>query len=255
MKPVALSVKELTVEYPPTTALEGVTFELAPGLSAALVGPNGSGKTTLLGALAGLTDATAGRVIWSDSPRIAFVLQHGSGDRWLPLTVTEVIRMGRFPELGALRPLRRVDRQAVVDAAERMEVADLLKDQFSDLSGGQRQRVLLAQALVQEPDVLLLDEPITGLDLASQTRILDVVDEETAAGRTVVLSTHHMEEAKRCAVVVLLANRLVAVGAAADVLTAQNLRDAYGARVLSVDSADGGPITLLDDHGHDHGHS
>ena len=247
-----VSVANLTVEYPPTTALDDVTFDLGAGTAAALVGPNGSGKTTLLRALAGLTEPAAGTIEWSGTPRVAFVLQHGASHRWLPLTVGEVIRMGRFAELGPLRPLRRVDRSAVTIAADRMEISDLLKSQFSDLSGGQRQRALIAQALVQEPDVLLLDEPITGLDLASQKRILDVIEEETNAGQTVVISTHHMEEAKRCAVVILLANRLVAAGPAARVLTAPNLRSAYGARVLSVDDGDGSPMTLLDDHGHDH---
>jgi len=254
MPHAALSVESLTVEYPPTTALADVTFDLDPGTAAALVGPNGSGKTTLLQVLAGLTDATAGGIEWSDSPRIAFVLQHRSSQRWLPLTVREVIRMGRFAELGPLRPLRGVDRSAVALAAERMEVDGLLGAQYGELSGGQRQRVLIAQALVQEPDVLLLDEPITGLDLASQQRILDVIDEETNAGRTVVLSTHHLEEAKRCSIVLLLATRLVAFGPADAVLTAPNLRRAFGGRVLSVEGGEGEPVTLLDDHGHDHGH-
>jgi iron complex transport system ATP-binding protein len=251
---IALSVAGLTVRYSATTALRDVSFDLPAGLAAAVVGPNGSGKTTLLRSLAGLVSPTSGEVRWRERPRIAFVLQHGADQQWLPLTAAEVIRMGRFAELGALRPLRRADRTAVSTAAERMEVADLLRAQFSDLSGGQRQRVLLAQALVQEPDVLLLDEPITGLDLASQQRILDVINEETDAGRTVVLSTHHLEEAKRCDMVVLVATELVAMGPAEEVLTAPNLRQAYGARVLSVDSAADGQITLLDDHGHGHGH-
>lgn len=249
----ALSVQNLTVEFGSTPALTAVSFEVEPGVAAALVGPNGSGKTTLLKVLAGLYEPRTGRVAWSPEPTIAFVLQHGASPRWLPLTVSEVIRMGRFAQLGAVRPIRRVDRAAVAEVAERMEVHELLRSPFSDLSGGQRQRVLIAQALVQEPNVLLLDEPITGLDLASQRRILDVVDEETDRGTTVVLSTHHMEEAKRCELVLLLASRLVAVGPPGQVLTAPNLREAYGARVLSIADGDGAPVTLLDEHGHDHG--
>jgi ABC-type Mn2+/Zn2+ transport system ATPase subunit len=250
----ALSVTGITVEYPPKVALDDVSLRLERGTATALVGPNGSGKTTLLRVLSGLTEPRAGTVEWAGPSRVAFVLQHAATQHWLPLTVTEVIRMGRFGELGSVRPLRRADRAAVQDAAERMEVPDILKSQYSELSGGQRQRVLIAQALVQEPDVLLLDEPITGLDLASQQRILDVIDEETAADRMVILSTHHMDEAKRCGIVVLLATRLIAIGPAEEVLTAPNLRDAYGARVLSVDSGDGAAVTLLDEHGHDHDH-
>ena len=120
-----------------------------------------------------------------------------------------------------------------------------LSRSLTDLSGGERQRALLAQALVQDAPTLLLDEPITGLDLASQKRILDVVDDEASAGRTVVMSTHHLDEARHVSTVVLLANRLVACGPPAEVLTEANLRAAYGSRVL-------GGTTILDDHGHSH---
>jgi ABC-type cobalamin/Fe3+-siderophores transport system ATPase subunit len=155
--------------------------------------------------------------------------------------------MGRYGRRGLLGRLRSDDHRHITDAADRLEVAGVLDRQYGSLSGGLRQRVLVAQALAQDAPTLLLDEPITGLDLASQQRILAVIAEETAARRVVVFSTHHLDEAERSDRVVLLAGRVVAEGSPAEVLTAELLRQAYGSRVLS--SADSGAVAL-DDHGH-----
>jgi iron complex transport system ATP-binding protein len=248
-------VRDLRVTFPGTVALRDVDLDSRPGSAVALVGPNGSGKTTLLHVLAGLRRPDAGTV--EVDGVAAYVRQRPDVHRWMPLTVGEVLRMGCYRSTGLLRRLGSGDR-AVAAAAARLEVEDLRRRQFGELSGGQRQRVLVAQALVQRPDVLLLDEPVTGLDLASQQRILQIVAEETAAGRTVVLSTHHLEEARRCDHVVLLAGRVVAQGAPSRVLTPGNLQQAYGARALTtaaaVSASPAGPtgseLLVLDDHGH-----
>jgi manganese transport system ATP-binding protein len=142
----------------------------------------------------------------------------------------------------------------VAGAVERLELGDLLRRHLGELSGGQRQRVFVAQGLAQGADVLLLDEPVTGLDLPSAHRIREVVGEEAAAGRTVVLATHDLAEAAAADHVVLVAGRVVAAGPPATALTRDTLADAYGARLLRVD----GDTLLLDegahhDHeGHDH---
>ncbi len=244
----AVVAESVSVWFGSTLALDGVSFSLPAGTSTALVGPNGSGKTTTLNLIAGLTEPTKGRIDVSTpgAVRPAYVLQHRDHAVWLPLTVAEVVRMGRFGARGLVGRFGSEDHAAVADAADRLEVADLFRRQYGELSGGQRQRTLVAQALAQQSPLLLMDEPITGLDLASQHRILDVIDQETAEGRTVIMSTHHLEEATRCDRVLLLDGQLVADGPPDRALTDENLRRAYGGRVFSTE----GGITLLDDHGH-----
>jgi manganese transport system ATP-binding protein len=156
--------------------------------------------------------------------------------------------MARYPHRGALGRFRAADREAVGRAMARMDVADLAGRQLHHLSGGQRQRVLVAHGLAQEADLLLLDEPVTGLDVTSRRRIEEVMDAEVAAGRTVVVSTHDLADARRADLVLLLANRLVAAGPPDDVLTDAHLAAAYGGRLVRL----GGDLLLLDDP-HHHG--
>ncbi len=245
----------ITVTYGTTPALEDATFTLPAGTSTALIGPNGAGKTTLLHVLAGLLRPASGTLELPHSS-VAYVLQRHAIHAWMPLTVSEVVRMGRYRDRGLLRPLRQADRDLCRAAADRMDVADLWGRQFGELSGGQRQRVLVAQALAQDAPVLLLDEPVTGLDIPSQQRILEVVDEETARGVTVVLSTHALDEARHCDQVLLVAGRIVASGAPDAVLTEGFLREAYAGRMLGghEEHDHAHDLVVLDDHGHGTGH-
>jgi ABC-type Mn2+/Zn2+ transport system ATPase subunit len=234
------------VNYGEIQALAPTDLGIARGVSVALVGSNGSGKSTVLGLLAGLVKPSRGQVRVGDDVRTGFVAQQHGHHRWMPLSVREVIAMGRFGRLGLLGRMRGADRNAVQIAAERLEVVELMRRPVSELSGGQRQRVLVAQALVDDPDLLLLDEPITGLDLASQRVILEVIDQQRQRGAAVVFSTHHLDEAREADRVVLLAGRVVADGAPADVLTPHNLAEAFGGRLIKI-----GPDTVvLDEHGH-----
>ena len=138
------------------------------------------------------------------------------------------------------------DRGAVRRALDRMDVADLERRQLHELSGGQRQRVLVAQGLAQEAELLLLDEPVTGLDGVSRDRILAAVAAERDAGHTVVVSTHDLDDARRCDLVMLLANRVVAFGPPAEVLVGDVLAAAYGGHLLRLP----GGATVLDDPHH-----
>ena len=242
-----ISVSGLAKSFGGRTLFHDVSFQLNPGERYALVGANGSGKTTMLKVIAGLVRPTAGQAELVADPPPAFVTQHRHHRPWMPLTVGEIIEMGRFVGKGLVGRMEPVDRTAIDEAMERTEVAGLSRKQFGDLSGGQQQRVLVARALAQRSSVLLLDEPITGLDLASQERILDIVDQEAAGGALVVLSTHHLDEARRCSRVVLLDGQVVADGTPAEVLTAEHLRSAYGGRVITAES---GTAIILDDHGH-----
>ncbi|MCP4222956.1 MAG: metal ABC transporter ATP-binding protein [Actinomycetia bacterium] len=253
MDETAINIDCVSLAYGSTTVLDTVSFTVPAGSSVAIMGPNGSGKTSLLNLITGLVKPTAGSIHLTSGASVAYVLQHRDASTWLPLTVKEVITMGCYRNK-MLRRLSASDRQRVFDAAARLEIADLLGDQFGQLSGGQRQRVLLAQSLVQEPSILLLDEPITGLDLASQQRILDLVAEETARGTTVVITTHHLDEARHCDLVLLIAGRLVAAGPPDQVLIEGELRRAFGDRVLGDHHGHQHrrELLVIDDHGHGH---
>jgi manganese transport system ATP-binding protein len=247
----AVSASDLVLAYGTRVVLREATFEVPAGSSVALIGPNGSGKSTLLRTLAGLAEPRSGRLdVAARHVRgaVALVLQTTEVDRTLPVTVRETVTMARYATRGLFGRLRADDRTAVHDALERMGIAELSGRQLHELSGGQRQRVLVAQGLAQQADLLLLDEPVTGLDVVSRQLILDAVDDELAAGRTVVVSTHDLDDARRADLVMLLANRVVAFGPPDDVLTDGPLQAAYGGRVLRVPEG----VIVMDDPHHDH---
>ncbi len=251
---IALSFDDVTVSFGDKVALDHITCELTAGSTLALIGPNGSGKSTVLNVIAGLVKPTSGTVRPRPMPSVAYVLQHHHQPHWLPLTAREVLKMGRFRRRGLLGRINLGDREILAQAAETMAVTDLLDEPFDSLSGGQRQRVLVAQALAQEPSILLMDEPITGLDLTSQRAILDLIESESARGTTVIVTTHHLDEARHCDQVALLNRRLVAMGPPDDVLTEDILREVFGERVLGDHEHHDHDthLLVLDDHGHDH---
>ena len=241
---------DASVRYADVVALDRTTTVFESGSSTALVGANGSGKSTVLRLLAGLLSPSTGTVVRAPGIEAAFIAQQHEHHDWMPLPVDEVIRMGCYRARGLLGRVTRADRAEIQAVAERLHVTDLLRRSFSELSGGQRQRVLVAQALIGSPRLLLLDEPITGLDLPSQETILSIIDAEVASGSTVVFSTHHLEEAKRAERVMLLAGCVIADGAPDAVLRPEHLATAFGGRLLRI----GGEALLVDDHGHGHSH-
>jgi len=240
---------EACVHYGSVVALAPSSLRIDPATVVALVGANGSGKSTLLNLLAGLIEPTDGMVRREADARVALVPQHQHQHRWMPLAVDDVLQMGRYGRRGLLGRFGAADRSAIASAAERLDVGDLRGRQFGELSGGQRQRVLVAQALVAEPDLLLLDEPITGLDLPSQQRILELIGELRDAGTAVVLSTHHLGEARQADRVLLMAGCVLADGRPGDVLRPELLAEAFGNRAVSFDGS--AVITVVDEHGHD----
>ncbi len=249
-------VRHASFSYGRTAVLRDVEFELRPGSTTYLIGPNGSGKSTLLRALGGLLEPTTGEVLVHGRParehrgRTAFVLQAGHADPRVPISVRELVAMGRYPTLGLLRRPSAADRAAVDEAMARVGIASLAERPLHDLSGGQRQRALIAQALAQDADVLLLDEPLTALDPPSRERVLSVLAEERARGGTIVISTHELAEARLGDDVLLLAGRAVAFGPPSAVLVPDVLAEAYGGRVLRLDDG----TLLLDDGAHHHDH-
>ncbi len=232
--------------YGDSIAVEASDFEIPAGAVTAIIGPNGAGKSTLLHAIAGLIEPIGGTLT---VPRlgdagVAYVLQATRVNELTPITVGEVVGMGRYAHLGMFKPFGPKDRQLCVEAMQRVGVYDLRTRHLSELSGGQRQRVFVAQGLAQEADLLLLDEPITGLDLVSREYIVDVVQQERELGTTVVGTTHDLSEAAMADHVLLLAGRVVAQGPPEKVLTAEHLSDAYGIPLVESDGV------ILDDAHH-----
>lgn len=235
-------------------ALRASDLALPLGATTALVGPNGSGKSTLLSAIAGLLPLARGSLTVvgrapgdsQQASRVAYVLQSTAANESLPVTVREVVTMARYAARGLFGRLTSADRRAVADAMDLLEVADLADRHLRELSGGQRQRVLVAQGLAQHADLLLLDEPVTGLDLTSRERILQAIDRIRGNGGTTVIATHDLGDAERADHVVLLAGTVIAAGTPEQVITAEHLRRAYGGRHAATD----GGVAHIDEHGH-----
>jgi ABC-type Mn2+/Zn2+ transport system ATPase subunit len=244
----AVTADGMTLAHGQHVALADATFAIPSGRTTAIIGPNGSGKSTLLHAIAGLHPPRRGTIDVIDRASAAYVPQHLHANEQLPISAREVVTMGRYAHTGPWRRLRRTDRRAVDVAMGRLDVTDLGDRQLRELSGGQRQRVLVAQALAQESRLLLLDEPLTGLDPPSQAQILAVIDEERAAGRTVVTSTHSLADAATADHLLLLAGRVVAEGSPEEVLTEGILTEAYGTMVVRF----GDRSLLVDDSTHHH---
>ncbi|WKK73175.1 zinc ABC transporter ATP-binding protein AztA [Rathayibacter oskolensis] len=178
----------MRVTFAGRRALDGVDLDLAPSSVTALAGPNGAGKTTLLEVVAGTRAPSSGTR--SATASLAFVPQRTAVSDRLPVTVRDVVTVGSWGRVGRLRPLDRRARTAVLEAMERLGITGLAAEPFGALSGGQRQRALLAQGLARGADLLLLDEPTTGLDSASGERILAVLRAEAERGAAVLCVSH-----------------------------------------------------------------
>ncbi|MGW5455448.1 zinc ABC transporter ATP-binding protein AztA [Nocardia sp. NPDC003979] len=193
----AIRIEDVTAGYGRMPVLSEVTASIPRGQVTAIVGPNGSGKSTLLGILAGTVPVRSGTVHRDTSRRPAFVVQHTAIPAALPMTVREAVAMGRWAHRGLWRRLTKADREIARACLERMDLTALATRRLDTLSGGQRQRTLLAQALAQESDLVLLDEPATGLDDAARAEISGALTEIAAGGVTVVQATHDPAEAAR----------------------------------------------------------
>jgi zinc/manganese transport system ATP-binding protein len=215
---------ELSAGYPGRPVLHQLAADIPALATTALVGPNGSGKSTLLGVLAGVIKPTSGELHHHGDRPPAFVPQRGAVGDALPLTVRQTVEMGRWGERGPWRRLTRQDRITVDQAMERLGISDLATRQLGELSGGQRQRALIAQGIAQESDLLLLDEPTTGLDPEARGWIGALLTELVADGVTVVHATHDLEAARSADACLLLRNgHLAGQGHPEQLLTASTL--------------------------------
>ncbi|MEQ8145934.1 zinc ABC transporter ATP-binding protein AztA [Streptomyces sp. OP7] len=205
-----LSLSGVCAGYPGRPVLREISAEIPKLAMTVLVGPNGSGKSTLLGVLAGVIQPTAGDLHRGGDRPPAFVPQRGAVGDTLPLTVRQAVEMGRWGERGTWRRLTRRDHATVDAALDRLEIRDLASRQLGELSGGQRQRALIAQGLAQEADLLLLDEPTTGLDPEARERIGTLLRALVADGVTVVQATHDLDVARTADACLLLRDGRIA---------------------------------------------
>jgi manganese/iron transport system ATP-binding protein len=246
-----LSANNITVQYDGHLALDDVSFELQAGEHVAVVGPNGAGKSTLIKILAGIQSPTRGQVrIYGHGPEghicIAYVPQRSAVDWNFPVTVSDVVLMGRIGLLGLFRHPGKRDFAYVRECLDLVGIADLDKRQIDELSGGQQQRMFIARALAQEAELMLMDEPLTGLDLPSQEGIFDVLAKLRQHNVTVVLTTHDLNQAAEFFDRAMLLNhRLVGFGSPNEVFTPALLMTAYGGQVRLL-PADGGVLAFSD---------
>jgi len=227
--------------------LRDVTFAAAPGETVGVLGPNGGGKTTLLRALLGELPVLAGRR-WLDGPA-GYVPQTERSRLDFPVSALDVALMGAYRRTPWYRPLGGRERSRARAALARVGLADAAGTAFGALSGGQRQRVLIARALVQDTQIVLLDEPFAGVDRVSEARILAVLDELRGEGRALLISTHDVEQSRRFDRVLCLSGRQVAFGPPAEVLTPPILEATYGGELVVLR----GGSQAVAVHHHDHG--
>lgn len=234
----SLRVRGLTVTYGGEPALEAVDLTLEPGSICALVGLNGAGKSTLFRALMGFLAPSAGEMRIGGLPVaqaqrrqwVAYVPQDDQLPWDFPLRVWDVAMMGRYGHLNLLRWPSAADRAVVREALRRVELSDLQERPVGALSGGQRKRVLLARAIAQQANLLLLDEPFTGVDRRTERLIIDQLRELRAAGASVLIATHDLDAIPGfCDRVLLLNRRVLACGPTAAVFTRANLLRTFGA--------------------------
>jgi ABC-type Mn2+/Zn2+ transport system ATPase subunit len=250
-----LIARDLDVGYKAEVIIADINFTLSCGESLALVGINGSGKSTLLKTLVGLLPPLKGSINvlgkepGKDPRRLAYLSQFHSSGLILPLRTIDVVRMGRFPEKGLFGRMTEEDDEIVQASMRRMGIEALQEAPLRALSGGQQQRVYIAQVLARRADLLILDEPASGLDAGSRETFSQILAEELARGAMAVIATHDIQDASECNQAMLLAKRVVAFGPGREVLTPEALLMTFG--IVLVSQGPEGRIGVVErEHGH-----
>ncbi len=246
-----LQLSEVTLGYPGVIALPDLNFQINRGEFLGIIGPNGSGKSTLLKGILGLIRPLEGDIfLFGTSNRnhdiqkkIGYVPQKNKSEAGFPASVKEVVMMGLYSQIGWLRFPKAVHHQLVEQSLARVGMADLSHRPIGELSGGQFQKVMIARALVNNPELLVLDEPTAAVDISAQRSILELLEKlNREQGMTILIVSHDINEIVHfCDRILLLNGAVCAFGSPAEVLTKENLRDVYGDRVF-----------IYDHHGHPH---
>ena len=234
----SVAISNVSYRYPstPHPALQNINISIQPGERVALMGPNGAGKSTLIKLAIGLIEMQSGNIKIHGNPaggcrhRVALVPQRSEVDWRFPVTVRQVVMMGRYVHLGWFKSPNAEDREMVDSAMEAMKIEDLRDVHIGSLSGGQQQRVMLARALAHDADVLLLDEPLNHVDVATQELMFHVIEDLCVSKqKTAIISTHDLGILKvHFSRAVFIDHRLIADGPIEEILTAETIAQAYG---------------------------
>lgn len=231
----SLEIEALHVAFGRRSVLWDLSFQIPQGVLVAVLGPNGAGKSTLLKAVMGLIPRLSGKIsilgksLEEMRSQIAYVPQRETIDWDFPITAFEVALMGRFGKLGPFGRIRKADREAATHALERVGMSAFASRQISELSGGQQQRLFLARAFVQNPSVYFLDEPLKGVDLATEKVIMDLLKKERDQGKTVFVVHHDLPSVTEYFDwAILLNHRLIGVGPTREVFTKEMIGTAFG---------------------------
>jgi manganese/zinc/iron transport system ATP- binding protein len=232
-----LEVFDLTVSYDSEPALLNANFGIPKGKMVGIVGPNGAGKSTLLKSVMGLVDNVSGLVkvfnknLSQVRSRVAYVPQKESVDWSFPATVLDVVEMGRYGNKNLFTRLKKQDKEIAAEALAQVEMLEFSERHISQLSGGQQQRVFIARALAQEADIYFLDEPFSGIDVASEKTIFDILINLQKSGKTIFVVHHDLQSARAYFDWIILINkRIISSGPVGDVFTPELLQQTYGSK-------------------------
>jgi manganese/zinc/iron transport system ATP- binding protein len=239
-----LDIHQLTVNYDKTPVLWDISLSIPQGVLVGIVGPNGAGKSTLIKAALGLVKPISGKVEFFGHPlnrvrqKVAYVPQRESVDWDFPVTVRDLVVMGCYGRLGIFNRPREADWTAANQYLELVGMSEYANRQISQLSGGQQQRVFLARALMQEADIYFMDEPFTGVDLATETVIIQLLQQLRAKGKTLFVVHHDLNTVENYFDWVILLNmRLIAYGPTHESFTPDYLHATYGKSYALFDEA------------------
>ncbi len=256
MRPL-VELNHITFGFGAEPVLEDISLHLHPGQFAALVGPSGAGKTSLLKLILGILQPTQGEIRISGealngqpAPRVGYVPQLEAVDWNFPVTVEQAVLMGRIRRSGPWPWPSSEDKRLLKTILDRLSIADLVERHIRDLSGGQQQRVFLARALIAEPELLVLDEPTTGVDMRTAESVLHLLSELNKEGMTILISTHDLNTAgAHLPWVVCLNRRIIAQGSPEDVFTVEIMNETYQGEMVVI-RKDGMLFVQQKPHGH-----
>ncbi len=245
---VLVGAEDLSAGYGNKVVLRDVDFEVGAGRRVAVLGSNGGGKTTLFRVLLGEIEPFSGSA--TTASRCGIVPQSDRSRLDFPVSALDVALMGTVSRMPWWRRPGRAERRQARAALDEVGMASLAERTFGDLSGGQRQRVLVARALVQDARIILLDEPFTGMDTISADRMEALLEKLADQGRSLLIATHDLEQARSWDLVLCLNGRQIAFGIPAEVLTPTVIAETYGAAVVALE--EGGERVIVPPHHHDH---
>ncbi len=235
-KNYSIQVFDVCVEFENTLALDNVSFSVPKGVLTGVVGPNGGGKSTLFNSIAGLQKITHGKILINGisskniKGKISYVPQREQVNWRFPLSVKDVVSLGRIWRGNILQKFGFSDDQIIKDSLKKVDMWQYRKDLVNNLSGGQRQRTFIARALAQETEILLLDEAFSGVDVASQDGVIDILRNLKNEGKTILIATHDLNNLSERFDSVLCINRhICAHGDPEKVFTPEVLTELYGA--------------------------